>query len=244
MPKINVYLPEDLAASVRRAGFPVSPVCQQALADAVRAFTGARKVAQALRDQTLLPSDLAELERAGGPGLTQRLWSVIEQARRDCAADAALVDTRRLLLGLLDEGGNLAIKLLAALDVDLDAMRSSLQADRDADETGAGGDSATDDLSRPARNAIATAIEVAVGFGHNYVGSEHLLVAMVADADSQAGRVLRDHGVETADLRRVLTSAVAGFRHGRQAAGSAADQFEEIGHRLEAIEQRLTAIGA
>ena len=34
-PKINVYLPDDLAAEVKAAGIPVSAVCQQALADAV-----------------------------------------------------------------------------------------------------------------------------------------------------------------------------------------------------------------
>ena len=36
MPKINVYLPDDLATAVREAGIPVSPVCQKALAEAVR----------------------------------------------------------------------------------------------------------------------------------------------------------------------------------------------------------------
>jgi len=40
-PKINVYLPDDLAAEVKSSGIPVSAVCQQALADAVaRAETG------------------------------------------------------------------------------------------------------------------------------------------------------------------------------------------------------------
>lgn len=240
MPKVNVYLPDDLAAAVRRAGFPVSPVCQQALAEAVRAVGRARKVAEAIREQTLTPGDLAEYESAGGAGLSQRLWFVIEQAGRDAAADGGPIDTGRLLLGLLDEGGNLAIKLLQALDVDLDAVRSSLEAARGAGEPG--GD--PENFSRPARNAIAASIEAAISFGHNYVGSEHLLVAMAADADSQAGRVLRDHAVEPASLRRVLTSAVAGFSHGRQAAGSVAGQLDVIGHRLDAIEQRLTAIGA
>ena len=36
-PKINVYLPDDLAAEVKAAGIPVSAVCQQALADALAA---------------------------------------------------------------------------------------------------------------------------------------------------------------------------------------------------------------
>jgi post-segregation antitoxin (ccd killing protein) len=36
MPKINVYLPDDLAAAVRAADVPVSAVCQPALVDAVQ----------------------------------------------------------------------------------------------------------------------------------------------------------------------------------------------------------------
>ena len=37
MPKINVYLPDELADAVREAGLPVSPICQRALEQAVRA---------------------------------------------------------------------------------------------------------------------------------------------------------------------------------------------------------------
>ena len=39
-PKINVYLPDELAGEVKAAGIPVSAVCQQALADAVAASQG------------------------------------------------------------------------------------------------------------------------------------------------------------------------------------------------------------
>ena len=39
-PKINVYLPDELASEVKAAGIPVSAVCQQALADAVASSQG------------------------------------------------------------------------------------------------------------------------------------------------------------------------------------------------------------
>jgi ATP-dependent Clp protease ATP-binding subunit ClpC len=47
MPKINVYLPEDLAEAVREAGVPVSAVCQRALEQAVRRVTAIRETAVA-----------------------------------------------------------------------------------------------------------------------------------------------------------------------------------------------------
>ena len=50
MPKINVYLPDDLAAAVRAAGLPVSPICQQALAEALRMMEAARAGIEVIRD--------------------------------------------------------------------------------------------------------------------------------------------------------------------------------------------------
>ena len=43
MPKVNVYLPDDLAAAVRDAGIPVSTVCQRALDNALRQTTALRE---------------------------------------------------------------------------------------------------------------------------------------------------------------------------------------------------------
>ena len=250
MPKINVYLPDDLAASVRRAGVPVSPVCQQALAEVVRRVTEVRKVIEAIRAQALSPEHMTKIGTAAG--ITDRLQTAIKLAGRYAAAARAQVTTGQLVLGLLDEGGNFAISLLQSLDVDLDNLRSSIESGRPADaEVGeprvageARDGSAWPNLSWPAWNAVATALEAGIGFGHNYVGCEHLLVGLVADPDSQAGQVLRDHGVNSADLRRALTSAVAGYALGRRASGSVAEQLDEIVHRLAGIERRLTAIGA
>lgn len=251
MPKINVYLPEDLAASVRRAGFPVSPVCQKALADAVDSVTRSRKVIEAIRAHALSPDQMAKIGGAAEDRITNRLKSVIELAGRDAAMATTQVTTGRLLLGLLDEGGNFAVSLLQLLDVDLDDLRSSIESGRPTDaNTGEPRANAGDDgsvwrnLSWPAWNAVAAAIDAAIGFGHNYVGCEHLLVGLLADPDDDAGQVLRSHGVDSANLSRALTSAVTGFTQGRQAAGSIADQLDRIVSRLDGIEQRLAAIGA
>jgi ATP-dependent Clp protease ATP-binding subunit ClpC len=247
MPKINVYLPEDLAASVRRVGIPVSPVCQEALADAVRKVTQVRKVIDVVRNQTLSPDQMARIGSA--TGITDRLRSAIGFADRRAAEAGTKVTTGQMLLGLLDEGRNFAINLLEALDVDLDDLRSSIESGRAADAeprlADEGGDgSVWRNLSWPAWNAIAVAMEAAIDFGHNYVGCEHLLIGLFVGSEDQAGQVLRDHGVELASLRRTLPSAVAGFKQGRQAAGSIADQLDLIVSRLDGIEQRLTAIGA
>ena len=67
-PKINVNLPDDLAAEVKAAGVPVSAICQQALADAVAAERGRRPVRRRRQD---------DLENS----FTKRAWGMVADAR-------------------------------------------------------------------------------------------------------------------------------------------------------------------
>src|SRR5438128_4767625 len=109
MPKVNVYLPDELAAAVREAQVPVSAVCQAALERAVRDVS-------AMRGSDEVPAD----EPAYGPFVrfTPRARKAIElgqqRARRH---EHSHVGTEHLLLGVLDEGGHLAPEVLVALDV-------------------------------------------------------------------------------------------------------------------------------
>src|SRR5580700_10736623 len=98
MPKINVYLPDDLAAAVRAAGIPVSPVCQRALADAVRAVSGIR----------------AEIGERLSSRITARLDEILGLARQLGGGQAGSAD---LLAALLDHGSNLGVLLLEAIDI-------------------------------------------------------------------------------------------------------------------------------
>ncbi len=252
MPKINVYLSDELAAAVKRAGFPVSPVCQRALAEAVNSAVRARKVIDAIRDP-VAPDQVAQLEQGICSQLTERLASVLEAAR----ASQPPAGTGRLLLALLDEGGNLALTLLQALDIDLDELRSAVERRLTEVETpsqepgaslatrpGTGTMPVWPELTWPARYAIAAALESSISFAHNYVGCEHLLIGLLDDPASQASGALGDLGVTAADARRALSSAVAGYTRGRQqATPSPADGLAELLTRLESVERRLADIG-
>ncbi len=136
MPKINVYLPEELAASVRAAGFPVSPVCQQALAETVRTVTAARKAIQAMRDPRFDPNRYPAYEERLANRMTVRLRRAVGLARQ-VSDPGTPTGTRHLLLGVLDEGDNLGLRVLQALEVDADELRAALeQAQPDEAETG------------------------------------------------------------------------------------------------------------
>ncbi len=279
MPKINVYLPDELAAAVKQAGVPVSPVCQQALSEAVNLVTRARRAADAIRDPGLTPAIAARLSIGLGNRMTDRLRTAIGLAwHQHAAVDSGSVGTGALLLGLLDEGGNLALSILRSLDIDLDELRASALGAVSKGEAAiaegaagkAGGDGTVpspagaedesplqlNDLTGPARSAVAAAIEAGVSLGHNYVGCEHLLLGLLDEsvgASSQAGQVLGALGLTSADIRRAFKSAIEGFAYGRKWAQDATaprpggpaspDALSALVTRLEAVERRLSVMG-
>ena len=108
MPKINVYLPDTLADAVREAQLPVSSICQAALESALQ------KV-QAARDGRLYGR------------FTPRAQRVLELGQ-DIAKQIPNehVDTIHLLVGLVDEGGNLGLKVLESLEVEPADLRAEL----------------------------------------------------------------------------------------------------------------------
>src|SRR3954470_4355496 len=104
MPKINVYLPDELAAAVREAQVPVSAVCQSALERAVRDITSARGADEAPSDDQGRGVFARFTLRARGAVVTAEA-----KARR---IPHSYVGTEHVLLGILADDENLAVKVL------------------------------------------------------------------------------------------------------------------------------------
>jgi ATP-dependent Clp protease ATP-binding subunit ClpA len=252
MPKINVYLPEDLAKAVREAGVPVSPVCQRALAEAVRKMAQAKKAVEAIRDPGFDPETSPRIGKRLLELMTPRLKASVELARRS-AGFAEPVSTSQLMIGILDQGDNLAVRILEALEVDPDGLReatASASSDTEGGPAGPRSPSVVDPdgspresdipvfagLTMPARMAVASAFEAALDLGHNYIGCEHLLVGLLDPQDGAAAQVLREFGVDKPAVLRAARSAVAGASHMREV------QISEVLRRLGAIERRLASL--
>ncbi|WP_037607401.1 Clp protease N-terminal domain-containing protein [Streptacidiphilus rugosus] len=245
MPKINVYLPDDLAAAVKAAEIPVSAVCQKALADAVRVVTAARKGVAALRDPGFDPGTRPEFTGRLGERMTERLRGAVRLGRQ--AAGEGPLGTAQLLVGLLDEGENLATRLLPVLGVDAEALREaaldSSVAEPLPDVPGEDG-GFWSGMTMSARSAIGASLEASIELGHNYIGCEHLLLGLLADREGAAGQVLLAAGLDAAAVRRAVGSALAGFTQARQSApATGAAALQQVLDRLEAIEDRLGAAG-
>ncbi|MBF9071457.1 Clp protease N-terminal domain-containing protein [Streptacidiphilus fuscans] len=258
MPKINVYLPDELAAAVKAAEIPVSAVCQKALADAVQVVTVARKGIAALRNPDFDPDARPEFATRLAARMTDRLRTSIELGRE--AAAGRPVGTGSLLVGMIDEGGNLAVRLLQALDEDIDELREAALTSTVEEPmptaaamaatggaTGGGEGGFWSGMTLPVRSAIGAALEASIDLGHNYIGCEHLLLGLLADPESGAGRVLSEAGLDASAVRRSISSALAGFAQSRATAASAASAttaaLDRVVQRLDAIERRLGEAG-
>jgi ATP-dependent Clp protease ATP-binding subunit ClpA len=232
MPKINVYLPDELAAAVRDAQVPVSAICQSALERAVRHVSVLRGT-----------DDAPAHEPTYGPftRFTGRARTAIAGAQtRAIEHHHDCVGTEHLLLGVLDERENLAIKMLTALDVEPDDLRAELVASLKP--------ASPDVPNQPpfsplAKKALEMATKESAALGHNYVGCEHLLLGLLRTEDGLASQVLRRMGLELRTTRRTVVTALAGYVQAREQhppePSAAPSALAEILRRLEAIERRL-----
>ena len=235
MPKINVYLPDELADAVREAGIPVSAVCQRSLEQAVRRLADLRA---AVAGQLDLDEALGRL-----PAFTKKartaVLRAVEQAR---AQEAPTVGTAHLLGGLVSEGSNLALSILRAVDVDPERLGRELARRPQDEPPSSGADPSVLAFSAPAAAALQLAVTEAISLGHNYVGGEHLLLGLATEPDGSGGGTLREAGAEPRGLRRAVTAALEGYMYLRsqQAATGAAPALETV--VADAVRQQLAPV--
>ncbi|SDM49935.1 Clp protease N-terminal domain-containing protein [Allokutzneria albata] len=229
MPKINVYLPDELAEAVKATGVPVSAICQRALEQSVRRVTAIRETALGdlgVDDPTARLAHYTERAR-----VAVRLG--IERARR---AGSDTVGSEHLLGGMLAEGGNLALHVLRAVDIDAEQLLRELDSAA-ATEEGTG-----ERFGSDAANVLELAVTEAIALGHNYVGCEHLLLGLVSEPDGKGGELLRARGAELRLTRRAVSAALAGYVHLRAQTGPQADAaalLQPIMQRLDRIEKHV-----
>jgi ATP-dependent Clp protease ATP-binding subunit ClpC len=233
MPKINVYLPQELAAAVRDAQLPVSGICQAALERAVRDVSSARGVDEPPSE------DRPGVLFARFTARARKAITLALNAARDAPHNC--VGTEHVLLGIIDEGSSLAIKVLASLDVEVADLRAELIASMAPPAETVEG---RQPFTPPAKRALELATKEALGLGHNYVGCEHLLLGLLATEQGLASKVLRRMGLELRTTRRAVVTALMSLVHAQAAPAPRAvapDALDQILRRLDAIEEHLAS---
>jgi ATP-dependent Clp protease ATP-binding subunit ClpC len=125
------------------------------------------------------------------------------------------IGTEHLLLGLLAEGEGVAGKALGSLGVDLDSVRS--QVEKVIGRGDAFGTLGEIGYTPRAKKVIELSIEEAQQLGHNYIGTEHLLMGLITEGEGVAAQVLASMGVNINMVRQRVIELLGGFALSGQA---------------------------
>lgn len=229
MPKVNVYLPDELADAVKAANLPVSAICQRALEQSVKRVTAIRAAALS-SDNTTALSQFTDRAKTV-------LKNAVDRARADGAESAG---TEHLLHAMVGEGSNLALRVLQVMEIDPAHLTRMLTLPTGTGEAA--------QFSSAAANALELTVTEAIALGHNYVGCEHLLLGLLSEPEGAAGNVLREAGADLRSTRNAVAAALTGYAHLRaaQPAGNPAaaisalleQELRPIVERIERLEQR------
>ena len=115
------------------------------------------------------------------------------------------VGSEHILLGLLKNGDGAAYTVLEQCGADAGKLEQLIR-----QEIGTGDTTrlSPEDFTPRTKNALQLAVMQAAKLGHNYVGTEHLLIALISDTDSYAVRFLGRMGVRVPDIIRLLKEAL------------------------------------
>jgi len=116
------------------------------------------------------------------------------------------IGTEHLLLALLQEGEGVAAQALEALGVDFEAIRT-----RVVEMIPPGSTPPTGHIPFTPRvkHVLELALRESIDLGHTSIGTEHLLLGMLRDADGVGAQVLIDDGVTLAVARQEVVGLVA-----------------------------------
>ena len=140
---------------------------------------------------------------------TERARKVLVLAKEEARRfNHDYIGTEHILLGLLREGEGVACAVLQNLGVDLNRLRKELERlISPGSITTIGGDLP---FTPRAKKALELAAEEARNLGHNYIGTEHILLGLLREEEGLAAQVLYGMGVDLEKVREEIASLLGG----------------------------------
>ncbi len=158
------------------------------------------------------------------------------------------VGTEHILLGLLEEQSGVAATVLNDLGVTADELEQMM---RQKIGTGVRSIITMDDFTPRTKRILQIAVMEAARMGHNYVGTEHLLMALLEESDSYAMRFLNELGAKAEDIVKKINDALGSGDsdeekggYGMPGAGKAGSKGKSNTKTLDQFGRDLTAVAA
>jgi ATP-dependent Clp protease ATP-binding subunit ClpC len=115
--------------------------------------------------------------------------------------------TEHILLGLILEADGVAAKVLSSANVTYDAVRRIITETRGAVSDAPPG---SPPFTPRAKKVLELSLREALQLGHNYIGTEHMLLGLVRESNDEAVQILSGLGVDPAPLRDRVLELISG----------------------------------
>jgi ATP-dependent Clp protease ATP-binding subunit ClpA len=122
------------------------------------------------------------------------------------------IGTEHILLGLIHEKEGVAAKVLEQLGISLEAVRAKVESI--IGDGGPGAPSGHIPFTPRAKKVLELSLREALQLGHNYIGTEHILLGLIREGEGVGAQVLVNLGADLSAVRHEVIQQLSGFRGG------------------------------
>jgi len=173
---------------------------------------------------------------------TERARQVVVLAQDEARAlKHNYIGTEHILLGLLREEEGLAARVLESLDITVEEVRAQI-----ARIVGQGDEVTTGQIpfTPRAKKVLELALREALSLGHNYIGTEHILLGLVRENEGVAARILLDFDADAEKIRNEIIRMLSGPGRRQQGGGGAPGEKAKTSKLLDQFGRNLTKLAA
>jgi ATP-dependent Clp protease ATP-binding subunit ClpC len=164
---------------------------------------------------------------------TDRARRVVVLAQEEARLlNHSYIGTEHILLGLIHEGEGVAAKALESLNISLEAVRAQVE-----EIIGQGGSSPSGHIpfTPRAKKVLELSLREALQLGHNYIGTEHILLGLLREGEGVATQVLVKLGADLGKVRQQVIQLLSGYQgpgtKNEAPGGTAAGAKEDAGDK-------------
>ncbi|HZJ27211.1 MAG TPA: ATP-dependent Clp protease ATP-binding subunit [Acidimicrobiia bacterium] len=134
------------------------------------------------------------------------------------------IGTEHILLGLIHEGEGVAAKALESLGISLEAVRAQVE-----EIIGHGGSAPSGHIpfTPRAKKVLELSLREALQLGHNYIGTEHILLGLIREGEGVAAQVLVKLGADLSRVRQQVIQLLSGYAGGKEGAAQSGGSGEQ-----------------
>jgi ATP-dependent Clp protease ATP-binding subunit ClpC len=173
---------------------------------------------------------------------TERARQVVVLAQDEARAlKHNYIGTEHILLGLLREEEGLAARVLESLDITVEEVRAQV-----ARIVGQGDEVTTGQIpfTPRAKKVLELALREALSLGHNYIGTEHILLGLVRENEGVAARILLDFDADAEKIRNEIIRMLSGPGRRQQGQAGPGGEKSKSSKLLDQFGRNLTKLAA